>query len=108
MMDGTLGLSQHKTSVMVNFSFTLTQPRATWEEVNLNRGVASRKLAYGHVCEAFSWLVTDEGGASPLWVAPYLGCLRKGAEQAKGKPVIKQWSSKVSFSSASRFLLPLP
>lgn len=51
------------------------------------------RLASVHVYGAFSWLVTDAGGPSPLWVVPPLACgpvLYKNSdwvEAGKNKPV---------------------
>jgi hypothetical protein len=35
---------------------------------NLDWRIASTRLSCGQVCGAFSWLMTDEKGPSPLWV----------------------------------------
>lgn len=31
------------------------------------------RLANGHVYEGLSWMLTEVGGPSPLWVAPFPG-----------------------------------
>ena len=44
------------------------------------------RLADGHVYEGLSWMLTEVGGPSPLWVAPFpgqvvMGSLKKLFEQ---------------------------
>jgi hypothetical protein len=41
-----------------------------WKEGNLSWGTTSTRLAAGHGCGAFSSLLTDVGGPSPLWAEP--------------------------------------
>ena len=58
------------------------------------------RLADGHVYEGLSWMLTEVGGPSPLWVAPFpgqvvMGSLKKLFEQ---EPV----SQRMSQQAASR------
>lgn len=46
--------------------FNLIYP---WRE-NLNGKIASTRLAFGHVCVSFSWLLIDMGRPNTLWVVP--------------------------------------
>jgi hypothetical protein len=51
-------------------------PDISWGHLgrdNLNYKNASIRLAYRQACGALSWLMTDVGGPSPLWVVPSLG-----------------------------------
>lgn len=74
---------------------------------------SSTRWACGRACGAFSWLMVDGGGTSPLLIWPSLGCglgtYKKAGSASHEEQVSRQCFSMISTPTpASRFLPQVP
>lgn len=89
----------------LNFLLPWYKPRLS-EKREFNWEYASTILVYRQDYRGFSWLMTDMGGPSPLYVMLPLACIRNQAEQLmRNKPVRRiplwPWLQFLSLGSCS-------